>query len=59
MEESEKLLKEMEEEMDTDRQERLVERFGETLGEHRDNYSGLKPSIDRILSNKQLMRQLE
>ena len=52
MDECEILLKEMEEEEQTDRQERLYERFNEQYQEHAENYKGLKPSIDRILSNK-------
>ena len=59
MDESENLLKEMEEQQETDRHERLLERFSEQFQAHSDEYKGLKPSIDRILSNKQLMRQLE
>ena len=59
MDESEAILKEMEEQHETDRQERLFERFTENFSEYQEKYSGLKPSIDRILSNKQLIRQLE
>lgn len=57
--ECEGLLKEMEEEMETERQERLVERFQEKYQEYTDDYKSLKPSIERITSNKQLMKKLE
>lgn len=53
------LLKEMEEEQENERQERLLERFQEKYQEFNEEYKGLKPSIERIMSNKQLMKKLE
>lgn len=57
--ECEELLKQMEEDMDSDKKERLYERFHEQYIEFHNEFKGLKPSIDRIFSNKKLMKILE
>jgi len=59
IDECETLLKEMESEAESDRQERIYERFNEQFQEHYEIFKSLKPSIDRILGDKKLMRILE
>ena len=59
MEQCESLLKKMEDSHSNDKEERLYEKLNEQFTEYQENYRGLKPSIDRVYSNKKLMRVLE
>ena len=53
------LFRQMEDQMETDKQERVVEIFQERYKEFKNKFKRLKPSADRILNNKKIIRALE
>lgn len=59
LESCEALVKKMEDSHSNDKEERLFEKLRDQYSEYQENYQGMKPSIDRVLSNKKIMRILE
>ena len=57
--EAKKLLDEMVEEAETEKHEKIIERFQDQYAEHNELFESLKPSIERIMSDKKLMKNLE
>ena len=59
IDECQKLLEEVSDEMETDRQERMVETLKDQFQGKLDLYNTMKPSIDRLTSDKRIMKQMK